>query len=93
MSWDDVFWHLINFVLPALTLSLALTAWGSYQYRRQAQISWLWRWLVSALAGAAVLAAGLLMSGQDGQMSTYGALIVVCATVEWAMQLRLWRRD
>lgn len=93
MSWDDVIWHLINFVLPALTLSLGLTAWGSYQYRRQTQISWLWRWLVSALAGAAVLAAGLWMSGQDGQMSTYGALIVVCATVEWVMQLRRCRRD
>ena len=93
MSWDDVIWHLINFVLPALTLSLGLTAWGSYQYRRQTQIWWLWRWLVSALAGAAVLVAGLWMSGQDGQMSTYGALIVVCATVEWVMQLRRWRRD
>jgi hypothetical protein len=93
MSWDDVIWHLINFVLPALTLSLGLTAWGSYQYRRQTQISWLWRWLVSALAGAAVLVAGLWMSGEDGKMSTYGALILVCATVEWAMQLRRWRRD
>jgi hypothetical protein len=92
MSWDDALWHLFNFVLPALTLSLGLTAWGSYQYRRQAQISWLWRWVINAMAGVAVLVAGIWLSGQDGKMSTYAAMILVCATVEWALQLRLGRR-
>jgi hypothetical protein len=39
MTWDDVFWHVMNFVLPAWVLSLGITAWGSVQFKRQAQIA------------------------------------------------------
>jgi hypothetical protein len=92
MSWDDVFWHVMNFALPAWVLSLGITLWGSFQFRRQAQMSWLWRWLVNATAGIAVLAAGLVLTDQDGKMATYGALVLVCATVEWALQMWLRRR-
>ena len=54
MNWDDVFWHVMNFVLPAWVLSLGITGWGSFQFRRQTQIRWIWRWLLSALAGMCV---------------------------------------
>jgi len=93
MSWDDVFWHCVNFVLPALMVSLGLTTWGRYQYRLQTQISWLWRWVMNSMAGVAVLVAGVLITGLDGKMYTYGAMVLVCATVEWALQLMLKRRD
>ena len=93
MSWEDVFWHLINFLLPALIVSLGVTTWGRYQYRLQTQISWLWRWVMNVMSGVAVLVAGVLITGLDGKMYTYGAMVLVCATVEWALQLRLKRRD
>jgi hypothetical protein len=32
--------------------------------------------------------AGLVMTGNDGKMATYAALILVCATLEWALQMR-----
>ncbi len=92
MSWDDVFWHLMNFVLPALVVSLGITLWGGFQFRRHKQVPWLWRWLLNALAGVAVLVAGLVITANDGKMSTYGALVLVCATVEWALQLQFRRR-
>jgi len=93
MSWEDVFWHLVNFVLPALIVSLGVTTWGRYQYRLQTQISWLLRWVMNVMSGVAVLVAGVLITGLDGKMYTYGAMVLVCATVEWALQLRLKRRD
>jgi hypothetical protein len=92
MNWDDVFWHLVNFALPAWVLSLGITAWGSFQFRCQAQIRWIWRWLLNALAGMGVLIAGLVLTGNDGKMATYGALILVCATLEWALQIRFKQR-
>ena len=92
MNWDDVFWHVMNFALPAWVLALGITAWGSFQFRRQAQIGWFWRWLLNALAGICVLVTGLVLTGHDGKMATYGALIMVCATVEWLMQMRFRRR-
>jgi hypothetical protein len=35
-----------------------------------------------------VLVAGLVMTGNDGKMATYAALVLVCATLEWALQMR-----
>jgi uncharacterized membrane protein YfcA len=88
MTWDDVFWHFVNFALPALLVSLGITLWGSFQFRRQPQISWKWRWLLSAMGGLGVLVGGLIITGHDGKMATYGALVLVCATLEWALQLK-----
>jgi hypothetical protein len=34
----------------------------------------------------------LMLTDHDGKMATYGALILVCATLEWALQTRLFRR-
>jgi hypothetical protein len=92
MNWDDVFWHVMNFALPAWVLALGITAWGSFQFRRHTQIRWIWRCLLNALAGTCVLVAGLVITGNDGKMATYGALVLVCATLEWLMQMRFRRQ-
>jgi hypothetical protein len=92
MSWDDVLWHVLNFAMPALVLSLGMTAWGSFQFRRQTQVAWGVRWAVNALGGLAVLVAGLVMTGHDGKMATYGAMVLVSATLEWAFQVLFKRR-
>jgi cell division protein FtsZ len=44
--------------------------------------------LVNVTCGLAVLVGGLVMTGHDGKMATYAALVLVCATLEWALQLR-----
>ena len=78
----------MNFGLPAMVLSLGITLWGSFQFRHQAQIKWLWRWLLNAICGLAVLVGGLVITGHDGKMATYGALVLVCASLEWVLQMR-----
>ena len=93
MTWDDVFWHLMNFALPALAVSLGITAWGAFQFRRQNRLRWIWRWLINLMGGLAVLIGGLVITGNDGKMATYGALVLVCATLEWALQMRFLKRD
>jgi hypothetical protein len=47
---------------------------------------------VHAIGGVAVLVGGLLVQGQDGQMATYAALVLVAASAEWAMH-RGWKRN
>jgi hypothetical protein len=47
--------------------------------------------LVHAVSGVLVLLAGLAWHGQDGKMSTYLALVLVAASVEWLMH-RGWSR-
>jgi hypothetical protein len=48
--------------------------------------------LLNVLAGTCVLVAGLVITGNDGKMATYGALVLVCATLEWLMQMRFKRQ-
>ena len=77
--------HLLGFVLPALAMAVLMP--------------WAGRWVmghrgkpirhrigVHALSGVCVLLLGLWLHGQDGKMSTYIALVVVSASVEWLMQ-------
>ena len=49
------------------------------------------RVIVHAVSGVLVLVAGLWLHGQDGKMSTYIALVLVAATLEWLMH-RGWAR-
>jgi hypothetical protein len=49
------------------------------------------RMFVHAVSGLLVLLVGLWLHGQDGKMSTYMALVLVAATLEWAMH-RGWAR-
>lgn len=92
MTWEDVFWHLVNFALPALAVSIGITAWGSFQFRRQTRVRWIWRCLINLMGGLAVLVGGLALTGNDGKMATYAALILVCATLEWLVQWRFLRQ-
>jgi hypothetical protein len=43
------------------------------------------RMFVHAVCGLLVLVAGLWLHDQDGKMSTYMALVLVAATLEWVM--------
>ncbi|MBW8756484.1 MAG: hypothetical protein JF586_02625 [Burkholderiales bacterium] len=80
----DLFWHLANFALPAVGVG-ALTAAACKLLWRKALARTNWftlAWQASA-AGLAVLVAGLVITGHDGRMATYAALVVACAIVPW----------
>ena len=80
----DLFWHLANFMLPALGVGMLCAALCKAFWRRSlARTSWFTLAWQSAAAGLAVLVAGLVITGHDGRMISYAALVVVCAVVPW----------
>ena len=84
MTALDLFWHLANFMLPAIGVGALTAALCKLLWRRGlARTSWFTlAWQASA-AGLAVLVAGLGMTGHDGRMLTWTALVVACAVVPW----------
>jgi hypothetical protein len=80
----DLFWHLANFVLPAVGVGALTAALCKLFWRRSlARTSWLTLTWQASAAGLAVLVAGLVITGHDGRMITWAALVVVCAVVPW----------
>ena len=78
--------HLMNFVLPALMLGFVAAGLAKLVWRRALQAVPLLR-LGGWASGAALLAlvGGLLWTGRDGAMLTYGAMVVAsAAALGWA---------
>lgn len=84
----DLIWHLAGFVAPALFVGagMALLAaliwrqgWGLKPLARQAGLN--------IATGLGVLMLGLALTGQDGRMLTYAALVLAVAASQ-AWQLR-----
>lgn len=78
--------HLINFFVPALgfgaiAAGLAKLVW----FRSLRAVPW-WRLARTVgLASAAVLVVGAAVSGRDGRMATYAAMVVAgAAALFWA---------
>lgn len=81
--------HLLAWALPALALALVgapLARWLVRPLARPAR----WRGLLGAgvLAGLAVLALGLLLTGHDGRMWTYAALAPAVAAAQCGVARR-----
>ena len=85
----NLFWHLANFVLPAVGVGALTAASCKLLWRRSlARTPWFTlAWQASA-AGLAVLVAGLVITGHDGRMITYAGLVVACAAVPWFKSTR-----
>ncbi len=84
MNFLDLVWHVINFAAPALLLG-AISATAA---------KWIWPgplrttpWVrLGSLAAAASLLAcvvGLVITGRDGKMITYAAMVLACAVSLW----------
>jgi len=85
----DVLIHLVNFFLPALGMALLLPALTKLVWWRQVRGEMLGRMAgrVGAM-GALVLLVGLLLTGRDGAMLTYAALVAGSAVTVWWTGLR-----
>ena len=89
----DLALHLLNAAAPAWGLALALVLWARVLPRRwlpRPAVSLPAQVLIQGALGTAVLLAGLVLFEHDGKMATYGALVVVTATVQWLLS-RAWR--
>ena len=91
MSFLTAINHLLNFVAPALVLALLQVA-GSQLFMRKMAVSrgWIAPIALLFIVGCVVLAGGVLLLGSDGQMLTYGALVLATASAHW-LWLRAWR--
>jgi hypothetical protein len=79
-----LFWHLANFILPAVGMGALTAALCKALWRRSlARTPWFTLAWQSSAAGLAVLLAGLVVTGHDGRMVTWAALVVACALVPW----------
>ncbi|MCJ0765073.1 hypothetical protein [Variovorax terrae] len=88
----DLFFHLSNFVAPALGVAALSVLAARFFGGKQAYVRAWWSQLaIVFVVNAAVLLAGLWFFGRDGKMATYAALVLACGTSQWLL-LRGWRR-
>ena len=88
MGFLDLFWHLAGLFAPALVLAPGVVGASRLLVRRPGRAP-TWRCqLVSNLAACLlVLLAGLLLSGHDGRMATYAALVLVSSVCQaWLLR-------
>jgi len=80
----DAFWHLLNLFAPAIGLGAIAAGAAKLLWRRELKPV-RWRRLALWACGASTLAllAGLLITGRDGRMGTYAAMVLACALALW----------
>ncbi len=83
LQWTD---QLLNFVAPAFFVALLLALGSRFVIPNRPATRALWvQAAINFAAGVAVLLAGLILSGHDGAMATYAALVAVCGTGQWLL--------
>lgn len=80
----DAFWHLLNFVLPALAVAALAAGAAKLLWRRELKpVSWGRLARDAAIANLLVLVAGLVLTRHDGRILTYAAMVLACAIALW----------
>ncbi len=77
-------WHTLNFLAPAAGLGILSAAMAKMLWRRELRgvgLATLSAWAGGASVFASV--GGLIITGHDGKMSTYAAMVVACALGLW----------
>ncbi|HYE71330.1 MAG TPA: hypothetical protein VD932_07415 [Aquabacterium sp.] len=85
----DALIHLTNLIAPGLGLGLISASLAKLLWRRDlAAVPW--RCLAGWAACASILVsiAGLVLTGRDGRMGTYGAMVLACAAALWWVGFR-----
>ena len=86
-------WHSVNLLLLPCALAAIHASICKLLWRREfAPVGW-WRLtLWCALAALATELTGLVWTGRDGAMLTYGAMVVVLAATTWLLAFAPRRR-
>jgi hypothetical protein len=88
--------HLLNFAAPAAAVALLLVlltrlGFGLFKTNRPLiQSAWAQAAIVF-VASLGILVAGLVISGHDGKMLTYAALVAGAALCQWVL-IRGWSK-
>jgi hypothetical protein len=80
----DGLWHLLNFLAPAFGVGLVAAFLAKLLWWRDLKGVSPWRMAAWAVvASSLALIAGLLWTGHDGKMVTYGVMVLTCALALW----------
>ncbi len=84
MSPLDALWHLLNFLAPAVFMALFSTAASKLIWSRSLRAK-AWRKLLlwALLPAIGVAIGGLVLTGRDGAMATYAAMVAAVALGLW----------
>ena len=92
MDFIDLFWHLAGFVAPALIVGPLLVVLSRFFWRKVPQaLSVSAQAAINFAVCLAVLMVGLVVTGRDGRIVTYAALVLASAACQ-AWMLRGGRR-
>ncbi len=80
----DALWHLLNFLAPAFGLGVLAASAAKLLWRRElGPVPWRRLALWGSAASTLALIGGLVVSGRDGRMATYAAMVTACALALW----------
>jgi len=80
----EAFWHLVNFLAPAVFVGVTLPLTARLLWWRELKGLRLRHAMVWAVGSAgAVLVGGLIVFGRDGKMATYAAMVLACSVSLW----------
>lgn len=84
MNLTDLLWHILDFAAPALLLGTLSAVFAKLLWRGRLR-STPWLRLIGLAAAASLLACivGLVLTGRDGKMVTYAAMVFACAASLW----------
>jgi hypothetical protein len=92
MGFVDAFLHALNFMMPALAVALLVTFFGRFfKQNRPVAVGFIARSAINFVVCLAVLVIGLILTGRDGKMLTYLAMVMASGTVQW-MVSGGWRK-
>jgi hypothetical protein len=80
----DSFFHLLNFVAPALAVGVLTALAARFFMKNKPSVpSWRAQAAINSVVSLLALLGGLWFFGHDGKMATYAALVLACATSQW----------
>jgi hypothetical protein len=93
MSIADAFWHLLNFLAPPVFIAFFSAVSARLLWRAELRTVGLRRLLAwAALPAIAAALAGLVITGRDGRIVTYAAIVAASSLGLWIAGLRAGRR-
>jgi chromate transport protein ChrA len=89
----DAFLHGINFVLPAIFVAFLVAGAGRFfKQKMPLARTFVAQAAINFVVCVAVLIIGLILTGRDGKMNTYLAMVLASATVQWFLS-GAWRKN
>jgi hypothetical protein len=92
VSIFDALLHALNFMLPAACVAMMVTFAGRFfKKNRPLAGGLIAQSAINFIACLSVLIIGLVLTGRDGKMLTYLAMVIASATVQFVLS-GLWRK-